>query len=494
MEYLVTAEEMKFYDSMTINRIGIPSLVLMERAALAVTEEIYRYLDTHHCGKRILVIAGCGNNGADGLAIARMLSKDCCVEVAIAGDPSKATEEWKRQFTILENYPVLTGSKPHRKEYDILVDAVFGVGLTREVNGSYREWIQYINTSGGYKIAVDIPSGIDSDTGQVRGCAVQADLTVCFAFRKRGLAFYPGCSFAGTILIKKIGIDEVAFGMRKPSMFCYTEEASALLPQRAPDGNKGTFGKVLIAAGSVNMAGAAILCAESCIRSGTGMVKVVSPRENRIILQTAVPEALYADHLENEAFGWPDVLTVGPGLGQSKEAEELLEAFITESRLPLVIDADGLNLLSGCPKLRRCLAEQTAEGRKVVLTPHVGELARLTGQTIAEIKEDPVKIGMNLAKELHCIVVCKDARTLICCQDHPVCINLSGDSGMATAGSGDVLTGLIAGLLAQGMDAWEGACIGVYLHGKAGEAAAGRYGSHFVKASDLIETLKECKR
>jgi NAD(P)H-hydrate epimerase len=204
MEYLVTAEEMKRYDHAAIHELGIGSMVLMERAALAVTEAIKAWLSEHpECDRRVLILAGCGNNGADGLAIGRMLALSAKVEVVVVGNREYATDEWKQQYAILGKYPVKTGSRPSRDEYDVLVDAIFGVGLSREITGPYKEWIDYLNASEGWKVAVDVPSGIDADTGVVRGTAFRADLTVCFAFRKRGLAFYPGCLYAGEVQVKE---------------------------------------------------------------------------------------------------------------------------------------------------------------------------------------------------------------------------------------------------------------------------------------------------
>ena len=515
MEYLVTAEEMKRYDAATIEKIGIPSLVLMERAALSVYEEILAVKEPDK-KQRVLIMAGCGNNGADGLALARMLSSGFGVEVVILGNQEKATAEWKKQYEILQHFPVRTGRKPEAMEYDILVDAIFGVGLSRDVSGEYAEMIEWFNQAEGWKIAVDVPSGIHSDTGRLMGCGVKADLTVCFAFGKRGLFFYPGCEYAGKVVIKDIGIEENAFGEKAPGMFRYTEGIRGLLPARENSGNKGTFGKVLLAAGTREMAGAAVLSAKSCYRAGAGMVKVLTPECNRVILQTAVPEALLATLLpevisiseaapisksapfpetgweERKQFlQWPNVLAIGPGLGTDERAYKILHTFLEESRLPMVIDADGLNLLSQHEELMEQVREQGTAGREMILTPHAGELARLCGITIEKVKESPVEVASGLAQSLNCVIVSKDARTLVCKSGEPVCMNTVGNNGMAVAGSGDVLTGIIAGLMAQGMDAWKAAAVGVYLHGLAGDAAAARLGQYGMTASDLADAVAE---
>lgn len=495
MEYLVTGSEMAAYDRVMIEKIGIPALVLMERAALAVYEELTAVFQGHN---RVLIMAGCGNNGADGLALARMLAEHRAeqndkkaltfdVEVVICGNPEKATEQWKVQWDILTHFPVRTGSKPASQEYDILIDALFGVGLSREITGDHTAYIQWFNESRGFKVAVDVPSGVHSDSGRIMGCAVKADLTVCFAFGKRGLYLYPGCEYAGKVTVKNIGIGTKAFGAVKPGMFRLTENVNALLPERSQAGNKGTFGKVLMAAGAPDMAGAAVMAAKSCYRTGAGMVKVLTAECNREILQSAVPEALFTTMLTDRDLEWADILAIGPGLGTDEWAYQLLYGFLTRSRLPLVIDADGLNLMGRHPELMAIVREQGSQGRTVILTPHVGELSRLTGIAIDHIKENPTVCAVELAQSLNCVIVSKDARTLICCQGQPLCLNTTGNSGMATAGSGDVLTGIIAGLLAQGMNGFEGACVGVYIHGLAGDKAAAVLGKRAMTACDLIQ-------
>ena len=536
MNFLVTAEEMKRYDTNASKEIGIPSIVLMERAALEVCRRAEEILEKRGT---ILVLCGVGNNGADGLASARLLAaKDYDVEVIICGKEEKATAQWQIQKKILEHYPVKIGNKPKEDGYTVIIDAMFGVGLHRSIEGEYAAVLESVNQLKGFKLAVDVPSGVDADTGHILGCAFRADETVCFAYGKRGLFFYPGCEYAGKIAICDIGIDSKAFMGKEPEMFAYTEEKESLLPKRRADGNKGTFGKVLLAAGQKDMAGAAVLAAKSCIGIGAGMVKVVTPECNRVILQMAVPETLLkvwppeggkcmtdrsdtpskvlpdvwfqeenrkkaqegwkgqSGKNEGDAltfapaeFDWPDILAIGPGLGQGEKAEALMEAFLQESRKPLVIDADGLNLLSLHPDWMETLARQGKEGRQIILTPHVGELGRLIKQEIPEIKEHPLESTLGLARALNCVIVSKDARTLTVSPDGKSCMNLSGNSGMATAGSGDVLTGVIAGLLAQGMPCFEAAAAGAYLHGLAGDKAAARYGEYGVTAGRIVEAL-----
>lgn len=511
MRYVVTASKMRQYDTNTIERIGIPGMVLMERAALAARDRVLAFCDTQKSKekdiayrtrgkKRILILVGMGNNGGDGLALARLLAeKGFVVEVWCVGKAEKASKQWTEQFKILKSYNVIWSDEPKFLEYTVLVDALFGVGLSREVTGEYQKAIDIFNCIQGYKIALDVPSGICSDTGKMLGCAVCADETVTFAFAKRGLYLYPGCEMAGFIHVADIGINERGFGDSLPDMFCL-DDVSAWLPDRTEAGNKGTFGKVLVIAGSKGMAGAAVLCAKAAYRAGAGMVKVLTHESNREILQTCLPEAMY-DIFENveQAMEWADVIAIGPGLGQTKEAAKLLLVAIEKSRKPLVVDADGLNLLAADHSLCELLSVQTE--RKVILTPHVGELARLTGVPVKCLKEKLWEHGREVAERLHAVVVAKDAKTFVCCKEQPVYINIYGNSGMATAGSGDVLTGMIAGLMGQYEAGdlknempteFRAACAGVRLHAAAGDAAAKMKGEYACMAGDIAEAVSGC--
>lgn len=487
MKYLVTAEEMKKCDSNTINKVGIPGPVLMERAALAVCEEIRRLGNV----KSVFIMAGTGNNGGDGLALARLLCEEgMAVSVCVTGDERKATEQWKLERRILSAYPVSFVSNPGDSEYNVYVDAIFGVGLKRPVTGDQAKLISACNERDGVKLAVDVPSGISSDDGSVLGCAFRADITVTFAFAKRGLFMYPGSCYAGKVVVASVGITELGFEGDMPGMFYYDEPLPELLPKRDRAGNKGTFGKVLLIAGSVNMAGAAVLSARACYHAGAGMVKVLTPKENRVIIQSSVPEALLGtyDDLEGSE-SWADVIAIGPGLGVGGAALEILREVIYNSTKPLIIDADALNLLAGNVELAEKLALQGKAGRDIILTPHVGELSRLTGISVAELKNSLPEQGRIFSEKINAVVAAKDARTYICAPGKKICANLRGTSGMATAGSGDVLTGCIAGLLAQGMEAFEAASAGVYASALAGEAAAESKSEYAMTAMDIADKL-----
>ncbi|MCI9071547.1 MAG: NAD(P)H-hydrate dehydratase [Lachnospiraceae bacterium] len=498
MKYVVDAQEMKHYEETVMETLGMPSPVLMERAALAVAEEIREFAAARRLqpgDKRLLVVAGSGNNGADGLAVARILSQEGWkATVYQAGGAGHRTREWERQNKIMGFYPVRVVSNWPQEEYTVLVDALFGIGLSRQIQGEYGEIIREINCREGYKLSIDVPSGIHASTGRVMGEAVRADLTVTFGWAKKGLLFYPGAEYAGKLAVKEIGVNQACFEAAgdKPGMFYYEEPVSVLLPPRRSDGHKGSFGKVLLVAGFEQMPGAAVLAARAAYNAGAGMVKVVCPEENRCILQTAVPEALWAGPEDwRQGCEWADVVAIGPGLGRNAGRKEILAGLLAKSRLPLVLDADALNLIAGDMGLQILAAGQGETGRSMILTPHEGELSRLSGKTMEQVREDREHVSRALARDLHCILVCKGARTLVCREQGETCINLTGDNGMGTAGSGDVLTGVIAALLAQGAEAFQAASVGVYLHGLAGERAARRYGSYGLTAGRLAEAIGE---
>ncbi len=507
--YLVSSGEMKRYDRNTTEHFGVPSMVLMERAALAAAEEIKK-----RCGggKRVLVAAGCGNNGGDGIAVGRLLMQDgYAVEVWLAGEREKCGKETAAQLEIIEKYGCPVQSKIGDGEYDIIVDALFGIGLSRNLEGIYAQAAEEINRRDAFVCAVDIPSGIHTDTGAVMGTAVKADLTVTFAFEKLGHILYPGCQYAGEVVCRQIGITEESFLGERPKMYTGQGAACLWLPDRVAWGNKGTFGKVLVIAGSRNMSGACELCAKSAYRIGAGMVKVVTPEDNRLIIQQKVPEVLLMTYRVREdgrkmeepevsvqemedkisrAYDWADVIVIGPGTGTGEEAKLLFDWSLTKTRKPLVIDADGINLLAREEPLQRYLECHAKDGRKIVMTPHAGEFARLCGETVEEIKKEMPYRAKELADRYGCVMAVKDARTVVAsCRKEELYLNTTGNDGMATAGMGDVLAGIIGGLLAQGMTAEEAAEAGVYLHGIAGDRAAGEVGRHGLMAGDVVRKL-----
>lgn len=497
MEKVVTAQEMKFYDQFTIEKIGIPSLLLMERAAMEVFFSVRSRI---HNGTRVLIAAGSGNNGGDALAAGRLFTQTKAdVTLWMPGDRKQVSKETARQIEILENLGFSIHDNFPDQEYDIVIDGLFGIGLTREITGRYREAVEAINRlsrQGAFVVAVDIPSGIDTDSGKILGAGVRADLTVTFEYAKAGHFFYPGREYTGRLLIKPIGIAKQAQQEKKTSFVTiHKEQVKGTLPERRSDGNKGSFGKVLLVAGSLDLCGACVLCGKSVLRTGAGMVKIITPECNREILQKALPEAMlysYKEQPDKEkveaAIQWTDVIVAGPGLGKGEQALALMDLILNQGEKPLVIDADGLNLIAGQEELKRAAGKYRKN--RLVMTPHPGELVRLKEQTMEEYQRNPVKAVQELADTLTCTIVGKDAVTVIASAGQKeIYINQTGNDGLATAGSGDVLAGIIGGLCAQGLSSFQAACTGVFLHGLAGERAAMKKSRYGMMASDVTEEI-----
>lgn len=497
MKEIVTCSQMKDLDMYTIEKIGVPSCVLMERAALCTAEEIKKRRKAEKEKEKILVVCGSGNNGGDGIAIARLLHLDGWnVSLFLLGKEEKMTPETALQLKIARKYQVREKNNLDLCEYTTIVDAIFGVGLKRPVEGNYAGIIGELNAAAAFKVAVDIPSGINGDNGFEMGTAFRADLTVTFAFRKRGLCFYPGRMYAGETVTADIGIYR---DHSSRSLMHYLEkEDLSLLPDMVPYGNKGTFGKVLFVAGSPGMCGAAFLAASAAFKCGAGMVKIQTVEENRIPLQTLLPEAMitysFTEEENQKALDWCDVLVIGPGLGLSGSSRERAQWFLShgaQKGLPVVLDADGLNLLSVHPDWQRYL------GKDTIVTPHIGEMSRLCGKSIGEIQDSLVETAVDYSKNTGCICVLKDACTTVAAPDGSTYLNLSGNAGMATAGSGDVLCGVLAGMkcMYRSREPEENrgrnAALGVYIHGLAGDLAAETLGRRGMTARDIIRFLPE---
>ncbi len=512
MEIVVGSKAMKQCDKNTIEHFGIPSLVLMERAALGVVDEM-EARGFWQEGNRIgipgkgtaLVVCGLGNNGGDGLAIARILwQRGYSVTVVTPKEPRNVSEETRVQLDIIGRYGIPVISEIPRQVFDVTVDALFGIGLTRDLEGVYKGYIDRMNEGAGRKVAVDIPSGVHADTGEVMGTAFQAELTVTFAFAKSGLLLYPGAGYAGEIVVKDIGISPHSFLGEKPLLYQAGREDLGRIPSRRADSNKGSYGKVLTVAGCRNMAGAAYFSAAASYRTGAGLVKILTEESNRVILQQLIPEAILAVYRATEAFGleeeggaaaegresylqellgWASVVVAGPGLGTGEDAACLVKAVLEYAEVPVILDADGLNLLAGHLEW---LEQAKAP---VVVTPHLGEMARLTGKVVSDIKKQLVQTAREFAARHNVICVLKDTRTVTACPDQRAYINTSGNPGMATAGSGDVLAGVLAGLVAQGMEPLEAAFVGAYLHGTAADCQIGRVGSYGMMARDVIDGI-----
>lgn len=491
MRYLPTGEWIQRADAHTINEIGLPSMVLMERAALATVTAMER---ENISLNQTLIVCGSGNNGGDGFAVARLIKdRGFHVEVVFVGKEDSMSEACRQQMNIAKKCGVSVGTILVLKEYTVVVDAVFGVGLNRDIGGTLKEHIQHMNCMSGKKVALDIPTGICSATGRVMGVAFRADLTLSFGFEKLGCALYPGCYYAGKIVVEDIGISKQIF--EKEPQICYTldsKDLPGLLPKRKPDSHKGDYGRVLMVTGSNGMAGAAYLSAKAAYLSGAGLVQIYTPQENRVIVQQLLPEAIvctyakYDEEILGGLLDWADVVCLGCGLGRSKSASEIVEGVIRLSKKPCVIDADGLNILAENPWFMK------EGGGSVILTPHMKEMARLLGCSVAEVKKAPFEKVRDFTNKKGVVCVLKDARTIVSEKNRQIFLNTAGNNAMAKAGSGDVLSGVITGLLAQGLKPYEGAVCGVYVHALGGDEAKALKGSYSVMAEDLLTGIGVC--
>lgn len=501
MKYVLDKASMKQCDNCTITQFKVPGMVLMERAALSVCEEIEKRFSQG----TVLIVCGTGNNGGDGLALGRLLQeKGFLVECMMTGNQQRITEQTKSQIDILKAYGNKIGTEPLKKEYTMIIDAVFGIGLSKPITGNYKELIEKLNKMKGYKIAIDIPSGICGDTGKILGCAFKADLTVTFGYLKKGLLLYPGAAYAGEVICRNIGIREAAFSGNLPKTFLYEKEDLCRIPERDKEGNKGSFGKVSVFAGSSQVSGALMLSVLSAYRAGCGYVKAFTEETNKSLLGKEVMEAVVETYQDKsnglnekekekmkEPYHFATQVIIGPGIGLGTIAEEMVDYVLKEDQKPLLVDADALTIISRNEKMQEYLIS-SAKSRKfpIIFTPHPGEFARLLSKNIKEVKENLLQEGLAYAKRLGIILVCKDARTLVINGvSEEVYINCSGNEGMATAGSGDVLTGMIAGMFGTGMEPFQAVCMGVYIHGLCGDSAKEKHGSAYVMASDLIKEL-----
>lgn len=492
MKYIVSGSEMARIDEYTTSVIGIPQMVLMERAALAVYDFIAETFDNK---SRVLVAVESGNNGGDGIAVARMLMQAGYeVEIFWVNGLKSASDGFDRQYAIARKLNVKFIDEIVDSGYDIVVDGIFGVGLSRAVTGKQAEAIKALNDIDAYKIAIDIPSGIDSYTGFVLGTAFRADATITFGFMKLGLLLAMGYEYGGKVTVADIGFPMPAVDFVGPRLYTYDEDdVERMLPYRRSDTHKGNYGKIGVIGGSKNMAGAVMFAAESAYRMGCGLVKVCTVEENREILQTKLPEAMLATYEKEDKDSiresiksmcdWADVLVLGPGLGTGEYAVYMVEKILRNYDKTIVLDADGLNIVSNDLELLRNTQAN------VILTPHLMEMSRLTGLKVADIKENKYDVARDFAKKNGVVVVLKDARTIVSNGELSAYINTTGNNGMATGGSGDVLSGIIAGLCGQGMTCFEAAKLGVYMHGLAGQEAAIRKGRYSMIARDIVKSI-----
>lgn len=505
---ILTADEMRAADRAAIEEWGIPGLVLMENAALGVVEAICRRFDE---ASKIVIFCGPGNNGGDGLAVARhLMLRRFEPRILLLGWSRNRSEDAQRQLEICERQGVpltrietteeLRGSFPAALNGDLWVDALFGTGLSRPLEGLFAEAVSWLSSGLAPVVSVDLPSGLDASKGELIGPAVKADLTVTFAALKLAHVFAPSAQCCGEISVVDLGMPEKVLDQAPGFLHLLTPaELRMTLTDPEPSDHKGRFGHCLVVGGSRGKAGAAVLAARAAVIGGAGLVTVAVPEPFATVVDTASLESmtlpLSADlsggltiDAASEVLGaleGKSCLALGPGLGLSGGTVAAVERVLSECELPVVLDADGLNALDGRLEILERRVAPT------ILTPHPGEAARLFATTVGEVQANRVAFARRAATEHGVFLVLKGHQTLVATPEGDVHVNLTGNPGMASGGSGDVLTGLIAALVARNYDPMTAACLGVHVHGLAGDLALGTRGFEGLRAADLLQRIPD---
>lgn len=508
---LVTAQEMKEIDRLATAEYGVLGLLLMDAAAKQVADAVLQYLPEEREGC-VVIFCGGGNNGGDGFGAGRWLLT-CGVQVRIflagaapeqlSGDAAVEMQLYRQaggSVEVLNSEDDWLVAQLAAERADVLVDALLGTGFSGELRPAARRACQLLNKSAAPVIAVDIPSGVQADDGTAVSDAVQAAATVTMALPKTGLLLYPGREHVGKLFVANIGMPaKLLEGYPSHKYRITGAMVRNLLPLRAANAHKGDAGRVLICAGSPGYTGAAALCGNAAVKAGAGLVSLLTPLSSREVLAVKLTEVMVHGLLERmpgvlgggaandvlQRSQNADVLALGPGLGVSESTQQAVRDILTKAELPVVIDADALTALQGHTDM---LVQMQAPKS---LTPHPGEMARLTGLAVENIDRDRIQVAAKYAREWQAVLVLKGAPTVIGCPDGTVYVNSTGSSALATGGSGDVLTGIIAALAAQGITLQEAAVCGVYLHGLAGTLACGDVG---LAAGEIAGHLGEARR
>ena len=489
MEEVISLEKASVIEKEVINQVGIPGIVLMENAAQEIFSEIVNK------GERFIIYCGTGNNGGDGLALARkLISASRRAKIVIIGDMDNTTEEFMINYNILckINCPIeIFNSTINSKfisdilEADVVIDAIFGVGLNREISGVYFDVIETINKNAKFIVSIDIPSGLDGNLGTVRNTCIRADETYTVEVIKKGFLLYSASQYLGKVKIIKIGMPrEVISKYSEGVKFLSDREYQALIPIRKLRGHKGNFGRVLILAGSKGFTGAAYIVTEAAIRTGSGLVNLVIEDELQSVLDGKLIEGMTVGYSEKEKISrlieQADVIACGPGLSTKQVNKDMLYMLIVNSKCPVVLDADALNIISTDKRILGYIKDRS------IITPHIGEMSRLIGKSIEYIEKNRLDECRNFSRENGVVTLLKGYNTLIS-NGQDMIINTTGSSKMASGGMGDCLTGIIASLIGQQVGIFEGAILGTYLHGFIGDRLGEQ--RYSINARDIIEEI-----
>jgi ADP-dependent NAD(P)H-hydrate dehydratase / NAD(P)H-hydrate epimerase len=503
MKPVVSAAQMTEMDKYTIHELGIQGIILMENAGRGIVKSALSLLHDAH-NKIVHIYCGSGNNGGDGYVVARhLLNMGARVQIYILAPREKIKGDADLNLRVLEKicnkiYYIEDLPGTDVESPDLIIDAMLGTGVERPLHGLYSKVVDYINSLQKPVLSVDIPTGVNADSGDVQGPAIKAVRTATMALLKRGLLFSPGREYAGHIDIVAISMPPQVIALKNPQTYLVEEsDIKKMLPLRSPDVHKNSCGTVAVVGGSRGFTGAPSLTAEATLRTGAGLSYLCIPKSLNLIFETKITEVISYPFDDADSgylhFGCLDellaqiekldVIALGPGMGQHEETQKLIYALLENLKKPMVLDADGLNAAAKKPEL---LSSYKGE---MVLTPHPGELSRLTGLSTKEIAANRFDIARKFASEWGKVLVVKGGPTLIALPDGNLYINSTGNGGMATGGTGDVLTGIVAGLLAQGLSADLAAIAGVYIHGYAGDLARDELGERGMIAGDLLKKL-----
>lgn len=511
---VVSVEQMQQLDTRAIEEHKIPGENLMENAGTKVARVAEKIIDRYNLKEKALLFAGKGNNGGDAFVAARILIEDeiqattilLCNEDEVKGDAKLNLDR-----LLAVNGHVIRVTNEEELDFirgdiygtDLIIDGIFGIGIHGAVQGYLAKVIDLINESEKKVISIDIPSGLNGDTGFPEGACIKADETVTMGLPKMGLLRAEGLNYVGKIHIGKIGLpDALLNDVKTDTHFLVGKELKGLLPKRPRVSHKGDYGKILVVAGSVGYTGAAAMAAMSALRGGSGLVTLAVPSSLNDILEQKLTEVITAPVAETPQRTFSpaavaelrrlekenDVVLIGPGISRHPETGKMLAEFLPNLTKPAVIDADALNLLSENMGLLKKIKVP------LVLTPHPGEMARLTGKSVKEVNENSWEIARDFAKKHKVVLVLKGAGTVVAEPGGDISINSTGNPGMATAGTGDVLAGLIASFIGQGLSPADAAKLGVYIHGEAGDAAAEEVGEHSLVATDLLWAIPKALR